>query len=160
MTDPEGIGWMDPNGFEVADKCEFGPQRGNPLGFAPDGSPFNQVVNGHEYLFQQMWSNDDDSCVQRTSLTSNPLPLPQVNFTQFSPMVSGNIESQTAGVGVKVTLVRADADGNRCPSPRRRRPPQPTAAGRSRWPRTPSVTIAMRSTSTTRTTARRPLATR
>jgi hypothetical protein len=115
MTDPEGIGWMDPNGFEVADKCEFGPQRGNPLGFAPDGSPFNQVVNGHEYLFQQMWSNDDDSCVQRTSLTSNPLPLPQVNFTQFSPMVSGNIESQTAGVGVKVTLVRADADGNPVP---------------------------------------------
>ena len=30
MTDPEGIGWMDPNGFEVADKCEFGPQRGHP----------------------------------------------------------------------------------------------------------------------------------
>ena len=26
MTDPEGIGWMDPNGFEVGDKCEFGPQ--------------------------------------------------------------------------------------------------------------------------------------
>jgi hypothetical protein len=115
MTDPEGIGWMDPNGFEVADKCEFGPQRGNPLGFAPDGSPFNQVVNGHDYLFQEMWSNDDNSCVQRTSLTGNPLPLPQVNFTQFSPTVSGNIESNTAGVGVKVTLVRADADGNPVP---------------------------------------------
>ena len=112
MTDPEGIGWMDPNGFEVADKCEFGPQRGNPLGFAPNGSPFNQVVNGHEYLFQQMWSNDDNACVQRTSQTSNPLPLPQVNFAQFSPVVSGNIESSTPGVGVKVTLLRADASGS------------------------------------------------
>ncbi|MGH2893876.1 MAG: hypothetical protein ACRDPM_11535, partial [Solirubrobacteraceae bacterium] len=112
MTDPEGLGWMDPNGFEVADKCEFGPQRGNPLGFAPDGSPFNQVVNGHQYLFQQMWSNDDNACVQRTSQTSNPLPLPQVNFTQFDPVVSGNIESSTPGVGVKVTLLRADANGD------------------------------------------------
>jgi hypothetical protein len=112
MTDPEGIGWMDPNGFEVADKCEFGPQVGSPLGFAADGSPFNQVINGHQYLFQQMWSNDDNACVQRTSLTSNPLPLPQVDVTQFSPVVSGNIESSTPGVGVKVTLVRADAGGN------------------------------------------------
>ncbi|HEY6474690.1 MAG TPA: hypothetical protein VIY26_17475, partial [Acidimicrobiales bacterium] len=112
MTDPEGIGYMDPNGFEVADKCEFGPQVGNPLGFAPDGSPFNQLVNGHEYLFQEMWSNDDNSCVQRTNQTGSPLPLPQVNFTQFSPVVGGNIESNTPGVGVKVTLVRADAAGN------------------------------------------------
>jgi hypothetical protein len=112
MTDPEGIGWMDPNGFEVADKCEFGPQRGTPLGFAADGSPFNQLINGHQYLFQQMWSNDDLACVSQTTQTSNPLPLPQVNFTQFSSGVSGNIESHTAGVAVKVTLVRADAAGN------------------------------------------------
>jgi hypothetical protein len=27
MTDPEGVGYMDPNGFEIGDKCEFGPQR-------------------------------------------------------------------------------------------------------------------------------------
>jgi hypothetical protein len=112
MTDPEGIGWMDPNGFEVADKCEFGPQRGTPLGFAPDGSPFNQVINGHQYLIQQMWSNDDNACVDRTSQTSNPLPLPQVNLTQFSSTVSGNIESATPGVGVRVSLVRADAGGS------------------------------------------------
>ena len=64
MTDPEGVGWMDPNGFEVADKCEFGPQHGTPLGFATDGSPYNQVINGQEYLTQEMWSNDDDGCVQ------------------------------------------------------------------------------------------------
>lgn len=39
MTDPEGVGYMDPNGFEVGDKCENGPQIGTPLGFASDGSP-------------------------------------------------------------------------------------------------------------------------
>jgi hypothetical protein len=26
MTDPTGVGWMDPNGFEVADKCDSGPR--------------------------------------------------------------------------------------------------------------------------------------
>ena len=63
---------MDPNGFEVADKCEFGPQRGNPLGFAPDGSPYNQVINGHQYLIQEMWSNDDNGCVQQHEPDQQP----------------------------------------------------------------------------------------
>ena len=34
VTDPVGNGWMDPNGFETADKCENGPQQGTPLGYA------------------------------------------------------------------------------------------------------------------------------
>jgi hypothetical protein len=115
MTDPEGVGYMDPNGFEIGDKCEFGPQNGTPLGFASDGSPFNQVVNGHQYLIQEMWANQDNSsnpdCVQATTNTTDPLPLPQVHLTQFSPTVSGNIEHHTAGVSVKVTLQRANASG-------------------------------------------------
>jgi hypothetical protein len=113
MTDPEGVGYMDPNGFEVGDKCENGPQLGTPLGFAPDGSPYNQVINGHKYLTQEMWANQDNGnnpdCVQATTTTTNPLPLPQVFLTQFSPTVSGNIEHHTAGV--TVTLSRADASG-------------------------------------------------
>ena len=115
MTDPEGVGYMDPNGFEIGDKCEFGPQFGTPLGFASNGSPFNQVVNGHEYQIQEMWANQDNGnnpdCVQATTNTSNPLPLPQIHLTQFSRIVSGNIEHHTAGVSVKVTLMRADASG-------------------------------------------------
>ena len=75
MTDPEGAGWMDPNGFEVGDKCEFG-QNGTPLGFAANGSPYNQVINGHEYLFQEMWANVGDSgnpgCVQATDHHGQP----------------------------------------------------------------------------------------
>lgn len=106
MTDPQGVGYIDPNGFEVADKCEFGPQHGTPLGFAANGSPYNQVINGKKYLLQEMWSNDENGCVQATTQTSNPLPLPQVDLTQFSKAVSGNIGANTSGVGVQVTLLR------------------------------------------------------
>jgi hypothetical protein len=113
MTDPEGVGWMDPNGFEVADKCEFGPAVGSPLGFAgPDSAPFNQVINGHDYLIQEQWSNPDNGCVQQTTNTTSGLPLPQVDISQFSNGVSGNIGSATAGVGVSVSMLRAAADGS------------------------------------------------
>lgn len=115
MTDPEGVGWMDPNGYEVADKCEFGPQRGTPLGSASDGSPYNQVINGDKWLTQEIWSNDDGGCVQGTQQTANPLPLPSVNLSQFSTTVTGNIgKGETSGVPVEVRLVRAGtvvADG-------------------------------------------------
>jgi hypothetical protein len=117
MTDPEGTGWMDPNGFEVGDKCENGPQHGTPLGFAPNGSPYNQVINGHQYLLQEMWANVGDSgnpgCVQATTTTTNQLPLPQVNLVQFGSTVTGNVNrSSGGGIGVQVSLLRAGADGN------------------------------------------------
>jgi hypothetical protein len=108
ITDPEGVGYMDPNGFEVADKCEQ-PKFGRPLGHAPDGAPYNQLINHHQYLFQEMWSNDDGGCVQRTAATHNPLPLPQVNLRQFSPRVTGNIERRKAGVHVRISLLRRSA---------------------------------------------------
>jgi hypothetical protein len=108
MTDPEGVGYMDPNGFEAADKCEQ-PKFGKPLGHAPDGAPYNQLINHHRYLFQEMWSNDDGGCVQRTTATRNPLPLPQVNLRQFSSRVTGNIERRQSGVQVTVSLMRAGA---------------------------------------------------
>jgi hypothetical protein len=117
ITDPEGNGWMDPNGFEVGDKCESGPQIGNPLGFAADGSPYNQVINGHKYLLQEEWANVDsagnDDCVQATTTTTNQLPLPQVDLTQFNPGVSGNVDRVPGGgIHVQVSLVRANPAGN------------------------------------------------
>jgi hypothetical protein len=106
ITDPIGTGWEDPNGFEVGDKCEMGPQIGNPLGYAANGSPYDQVIGGHEYLIQEMWSNSDGGCVQHTTQTASPLPLPQINLTQFNSTVSGNIGSATAGVRVTVAIYR------------------------------------------------------
>src|SRR5579862_7950734 len=105
MSDPEGTGYMNPNGWEIGDMCEFGPQRGTPLGFASNGSPYNQVINGHHYLIQEMWSNDGGdgdsapSCVRSTTNTSSPLPLPQVDMTQYSSTVAGNTEVPSAGGG-------------------------------------------------------------
>lgn len=117
VTDPEGDGWMDPNGFEVGDKCEIGPQVGTPLGFAPDGSPYNQVINGHRYFLQDEWANVDaggsDDCVQAATSTSSGLPLPQVNLRQFDPLVTGNVNrAPGGGIHVQVSLVRSNPAGN------------------------------------------------
>ena len=96
VTDPNGTAWMDPNGFEVGDKCENGPQQGAPLGYAADGSPYNQVINGHQYLLQDMWSNPALGCVQSTTATRSGLPLHTVFLHQFSPAVSGRLGRRPA----------------------------------------------------------------
>lgn len=105
VTDPYGTAWLDPNGLETGDKCENGPQQGAPLGFAPDGAPYNQVINGHQYLLQDMWSNAATGCVQSSSATGSPLPLHTVALRQFSPLVSGRL-GEPRRVPVTVTLVR------------------------------------------------------
>ena len=117
ITDPEGNGWMDPNGNEVADKCETGPQTGTPLGFAPDGAPYNQVINGHEYLLQEIWANSDAAgnagCVQSSSTTMSQLPLPQVNLRQFNPVITGNVNRPAGGgIRVQVSLLREGLSGH------------------------------------------------
>lgn len=114
-SDPEGVGYMDPNGFEIGDKCES--SYGTPLGHAgPDKAPYNQVINGDKYYIQEMWANHGDGgkpgCVNATTNKSNPLPLPQIDLTQFSSKVRGNIRRDKAGVKVKVALIRADAAGH------------------------------------------------
>lgn len=75
-------------GMEVGDECENGDM-GTPLGHAPDGAPYNQVINGHPYWYQEMWSNFTHSCVQRVTL---PRPLPVA------------IETATAGSGTTMTF--------------------------------------------------------
>jgi hypothetical protein len=107
VTNPEGVAWMDPNGFEVGDKCENGPQEGTPLGFAADGSPFNQVINGHQYLLQTMWSNPGHGCVQSSTTTTSPLPLATVSLAQFSSSVRGTTGIALGGVPVVVGVARA-----------------------------------------------------
>ena len=104
FTDPYGTGWMDPNGFETADKCDT--QRGTPLGYAANGSPYNQLINGHQYLIQSMWSNAIQGCAQRSTSTSAPLPLATVDLRQFSRLISGDIGKAKGGVPVTAVLAR------------------------------------------------------
>jgi hypothetical protein len=106
ISDPEGTGWMDPNGYEVADKCEE-PEYGVPLGYALDGSPFNQWIDGEQWLVQEMWSNAAGGCVQRSSATLAPVSEPVVRLRQYSPQVSGRDGSGRAGLAVQVRLIRA-----------------------------------------------------
>jgi hypothetical protein len=39
MSDPQATGYMNPNGWEIGDMCEFGPQNGTPLGSPQTGRP-------------------------------------------------------------------------------------------------------------------------
>ncbi len=106
ITDPEGAGWMDPNGFEVADRCETGPQIGAPLGYAPNGAPYNQVIGGHDYLVQAMWSNHELGC-ELDSTAGGSASLPELSLTQWSPTVSGVDPTARPGDGVAALLLRA-----------------------------------------------------
>jgi PKD repeat protein len=81
ITDPvPNDAWTNgagPNhGEEVGDQCET--ENGTPLGTAPNGSEYNQVINGHFYWYQEEWSNQGHTCLQR--LTS-PEAKPTATFT-------------------------------------------------------------------------------
>jgi hypothetical protein len=68
ITDPQLNAWYDVKKREVADKCRTlnaASEYGEPLGTAPDGANYNQVLNGDLYLYQQMWSNNAGECEQR-----------------------------------------------------------------------------------------------
>lgn len=106
ITDPDGTGWMDPDGFEVADKCETGPQQGTPLGYAADGSPYNQLIDGRPYLLQGMWSNARSGCVTSSTTVASTPPLHTIDLRQFSPRVRGSLGTARR-VPVTVILGRA-----------------------------------------------------
>jgi IPT/TIG domain len=71
VTDPELNAWFDSKENEVADKCrtfKAATEYGEPLGKAPDGANYNQVIDGDLYLYQQVWSNEEGACEQRVLL--------------------------------------------------------------------------------------------
>ena len=70
VTDPKLNAWFDSGGREVGDKCRTFKQAseyGEPLGKAPDGSNYNQVISGDLYWYQQEWSNETGECSQRAA---------------------------------------------------------------------------------------------
>ncbi|HEX9480837.1 MAG TPA: IPT/TIG domain-containing protein [Solirubrobacteraceae bacterium] len=73
VTDPTLNAWFGPEGQEDGDKCrtfEDLTEYGTQLGTAPDGSRYNQLVNGAEYWYQQEWSNQGSTCLQRLAATA------------------------------------------------------------------------------------------
>ncbi len=80
-------GTGDLHGFEAADVCDG--EMGDPVGTAPNGATFNQVINGHPYWYQEMWSNYTESCLQRLTVPRN---LPTAS------------ETVTAGRGTDITF--------------------------------------------------------
>jgi hypothetical protein len=106
ITNPVSNGWTAPQIAEyqeVADMCEGRPWAGGnaaftqkmlygtPLGTAPDGALYNEVVDGREYYTQQLWSNEAGGCRQRRALP------PMV--TKLSPAKG----SLAGGKAVKIT---------------------------------------------------------
>jgi hypothetical protein len=142
ITDPVGTGWMDPNGFETADKCENGPQQGTPLGYASDGSPYNQLIDGHQYLIQDIWSNARSGCVQSSTTVASIPPLHTLTLRQFSAQVSGNLGVRRrlsvalivarAGAPVAIAQGESRADGSWGPLTLRGRNGDPHAVGDDR----------------------------
>jgi hypothetical protein len=68
VTDPELNAWFDRLGAENGDKCRTfseATEFGAPVGLAPDGAKYNQLIKGHFYYYQQEWSNDGSKCAQR-----------------------------------------------------------------------------------------------
>ncbi len=83
ITDPFEVSWLNQSvegPEEVADICQDGAwaggnktfeekmRFGTPLGTAPDGALYNQVVDGRDYYYQQLWSNEAGGCRQRRGL--------------------------------------------------------------------------------------------
>lgn len=105
ITDPEpNSGWLNlENEQEIADKCRGGGEAnefGTPLGIAPDGAKYNQVINGHFYWYQQMWSNQGQRCVQRlafggeeptAAFTSAQGPGEEVSFNASASSAPGGV---------------------------------------------------------------------
>jgi PKD repeat protein len=70
---------------------------GTPLGTAPNGAKYNQLINGHFYWYQEEWSNQGHTCLQRLTPAS---VQPTAQFTA------------TAGGGLKMAF---DATGSTAP---------------------------------------------
>jgi hypothetical protein len=73
-TDPEGSGYVDAEGHEIADKCVYPVGEAFPAVFSPllgtssaEGD-FNQLINAHNYYLQDIWSNEA-GCVPRIGPT-------------------------------------------------------------------------------------------
>jgi hypothetical protein len=77
------LAWYDVNYSEIADPCSglFGFAQSNAVG------RYNQVINGHQYLLQEVWSNKVGSCVL-DALDKTPPTAAFTSSTAEDPNVS------------------------------------------------------------------------
>src|SRR5262249_21662458 len=73
ISDPLGTAWYDNAGREIGDKCH--QKFGKSIGSTSSGQ-YNQLINGHGYYLQMLWSNRAKGCVLR-----NTFPQPNISFT-------------------------------------------------------------------------------
>jgi PKD repeat protein len=115
ITDPEpNNAWTDWGGAtgEIGDKCRTGrteTEYGTALGKAENGAAYNQLINGHQYWYQQEWSNTTHQCLQRLESAGEP---PTATFTSQAltgTEMSFNASGSTTGAGVKYNWQFNDA---------------------------------------------------
>ena len=80
ITDPDvSTGWYDSSGFENGDECAY--KYGTTAGTA--GALYNQTVNGHHYLTQEEFSNNNFTLGQGGCLQSY-VPAAKPAITKMS----------------------------------------------------------------------------
>jgi PKD repeat protein len=97
-TDPViGLGYVDSAGYEIADECEFtfGPES------AATGSGFyNQLINGSQYLIQEIWSDQDNACARgEATTTTASITAPANVRTGSAVRLSATLANDTASAG-------------------------------------------------------------
>ena len=73
---------------------------GEPLGTAPDGALYNQVVNGHLYWYEEVWSNQGRRCLQRFTLSGSEPTATFTSRTNRSLTAKFDASASTAPGGV------------------------------------------------------------
>ena len=98
MTDPEGAGWMDPNGFEVGDRCEIGPAdrhaarlRAGRLAVQPADRRPRVPRPGDVVQPRPRAASTDRGAVDP------PVSLPAVTLTQYRATITGRDPSGLGG---------------------------------------------------------------
>ncbi len=105
ITDPEpNNAWTDfgAETGEIGDKCggELGSALGEVETPAKTKAFYNQVINGHFYWYQEEWSNQSHSCLQRFTLSGEE-PMAKFNVSPgFGNEVHVDASASTAPGGV------------------------------------------------------------
>lgn len=123
ITDPEpNNAWTDLGEEftgENGDKCrtfEEESEFGEPLGEVEVGGEkltYNQEINGHQYWYQQEWSNKGVECLQRLTFSASEAPAGQFAAAAAGGrVIAFDAAGSAAGAGVRYSLQFNDREGH------------------------------------------------